>query len=602
MTLHFTGKGVESQIKIHLQTESFHNASGEVSVSFVRKMIRCCGFLLILAFSLRSEGCMDIEQLEISEGHVFILKCPTSYEDEVVIVNWTRELNQDWDAGIKIIDQSLWFFPVKESHSGNYSCYYSDKDVPCEAHFSISVSKSKCPQPTSEVILMKNTNARLPCDSEDMRTIDKLNSVSHVGWTWMKDCSPLSWAEKTVKLRFSRVSEDDKGVYTCLMNFTYNGTSYTVAQSKKVFIHTSPVPQKPKVIKPRQETLVVKLGSKQVLNCKVFVGPGSCEMDAVESTRPYWMMNNMFTEDYPQHFVAHNGCTTENNVEYRHINLTILEVQQEFLNIPFQCCVLNSVGHDNGTVILIQSSQKWLYWTLAVFTAYAIVALGFLLFYWFKVDLILAYRTLSPCLKQQNDGKLYDAYVSYLHGDDHRVSSATTFALHVLPEVLEDRLGYKLFISGRDALPGAAVHDVISETVGKSRRLIIVLPSQAFTRPSDNEGGLLNKMPPEHLSLNNNITATDADLSESSQLNWGPYECWVGLYDALVKECLQVILVQVGGEVDDALFPESLRYVRHTQGILKWKEHYTSEPNGRFWKQMRYRMPPVQKTRTAVMV
>lgn len=141
---------------------------------------------------------------------------------------------------------------------------------------------------------------------------------------------------------------------------------------------------------------------------------------------------------------------------------------------------------------------------------------------------------------------------------------------------------------------------MISETVGKSRRLIIVLPSRVFTKSSDNEGGLLNKIPPEHLSLNNNITATD--LSESSRLNWGPYECWVGLYGALVKECLQVILVQVGGEVDDNLLPESLLYVKHNQGILKWKQHYTNEPNGKFWKQMRYRMPPVQKARTTVMV
>lgn len=560
-------------------------------------MIQCCGFLLILAFSLRSEGCMDIKQLEISVGHVFIIKCSNAYEDEGVIFNWTQELNQDWDEGIKVIDQSLWFFPVKESHSGNYSCYYSYNDEPCETHFSISVSKSKCPQQHLPVFLTKNTNRHLLCNSEDMKTIGKLNSVSNVSWTWMKDCSPLNWAEKSATLRFSSVSEDDKGVYTCLMNFTYNGTSYTMAQSKKVFIDTSRVPQKPRVIKPRQEIVHVKLGSKQVLNCKVFVGPGSCEMDNVESTMPYWLMNNSYTDGYPQHFVTHNGCTAENNVEYQHVNLTIIEVQQEFLNIPFKCVVHNSVGHDIGTVILIQPSQKWLYWTLAVSTAYVVVVvMGFLLFYRFKVDLVLAYRTVSPCLKQQNDGKLYDAYVSYLHGDDHSVSSATTFALHVLPEVLEDRLGYKLFISGRDALPGAAVHDVISETVGKSRRLIIVLPSQAFTRSSDNEGA------PEHLSLNNNITVTDADLSESSRLNWGPYECYVGLYDALVKECLQVILVHVGGEVDDALLPESLRYVRHTQGILKWKQHYTTEPNGRFWKQMRYRMPPVQKTRTAVMV
>lgn len=138
-----------------------------------------------------------------------------------------------------------------------------------------------------------------------------------------------------------------------------------------------------------------------------------------------------------------------------------------------------------------------------------------------------------------------------------------------------------------------AIPDAISETVGKSRRLIIVLTPEAFTKTSENKVGLLQKMPPEHLSLNNNIT---------SQLNWGPYECWVGLYDALVKECLQVILVQVGGEVDEALLPESLRYVKQTQGILKWKQHYTINPNERFWKQLRYRMPPVPKARRGFMV
>lgn len=53
------------------------------------------------------------------------------------------------------------------------------------------------------------------------------------------------------------------------------------------------------------------------------------------------------------------------------------------------------------------------------------------------------------------DGKLYDAYVSYPRVDDHSVSFATTFALHILPEVLENQLGYKLFVSGRDALPGS---------------------------------------------------------------------------------------------------------------------------------------------------
>ncbi|KAI5107439.1 interleukin-1 receptor type 1-like [Silurus meridionalis] len=430
-----------------------------------------------IAHQFSAEQCLSFtEHLEICAGQVYILNCGSIFENNVVNVNWTREQTQDWDTGIKIINQSLWFFPVQESHRGKYTCYY----------FSV--------------------------------------------------------------------------------------------QEVYAFINA---------------------GSKLVLNCKVFVGHGSCEMDRAEFHNLYWLWNNSFMEDLPQHITT-NNCTTEDNVEYLYSNLTIMEVQQEFFNIPYYCVILTSYGYDNGTVTLIQYSQRELYCTMAVLVAYAAVALGFVLFYMFKVDLVLAYRNLSPCLKQQNDGKLYDAYVSYLSEDCQSVSSATDFALKVLPDVLENQLGYSLFISCRDAPPGTAIHDVISETVGKSRRIIIVLPPQDLARPS--KGELLNKMPNKHLSLNNNITAIDPDVSELSGLNWGPYECWVGLHDALIKECMQVILVQVGAEVDDALLSESLRYVKNTQGILKWKQCYTKKPNGRFWKQMRYRMPPPRKARTAVMV
>ncbi|XP_027008231.1 interleukin-1 receptor type 1 [Tachysurus fulvidraco] len=541
------------------------------------------GILLTLSLFLQHGGCMNTKQLEISAGHVFILNCSLFHEDEVVSVN----MEQDWDAGIKVIDKALWFLPAQESHSGNYSCYYSNIDGPSEIHFSISVAKHECPPVPKPVYLKKSSNQHLDCDSEVRR------NISIVSWTWMKDCRPLRNANSQ-KIKFHPVLEEHKGVYTCIMNFTLNGTSYTFAKSiQAMLFEPGPVPQKPRVIKPRQETLAVKLGSKQVLNCKVFVGLGSCQKDRVEIS-PYWLLNGSFVETNPYLSFVEN-CTTENNMEYRHSNLSISKVQKEFFNIPFKCIFHGSYGHDSGTIILIPAGESELYVPLAVFTAFALVALGVLLvLYKFKVDLVLAYRSLSPCLKQQNDGKLYDAYVSYLYADDHRVSFGTTFALHVLPEVLEDRFGYKLFISDRDTDPGTAIPDAISETVEKSRRLIIVLTPEAFTKTSENKVRLLQNMPPEHLSLNNNIT--------TSQLNWGPYECWVGLYDALVKECLQVILVQVGGDVDEALLPESLRYIKQTQGILKWKQHYTINPNERFWKQLRYRMPPVPKARRGFMV
>ncbi|TSM60586.1 Interleukin-1 receptor-like 2 [Bagarius yarrelli] len=389
-----------------------------------------------------------------------------------------------------------------------------------------------------------------------------------------------------------RTVEDGEEIEISLSSFSVSARFW-----RKVRYHMP----KPRVIKPRQETVAVKLGSKQVLNCKVFIGPGSCETAHVEPISPYWLMNNNIIESKPDEISVEEYCTTENSLEYHHSNLTIFRVQEEFFNVPFQCVILSSLGHDNGTVVLIPSGEKDLYVIIGVFTAFALSAL---LCYLFRVDLVLAYRSFSPCLKRQNDGKLYDAYVTYPQGVDHSVSFATTFALHVLPEVLENRFGYKLFISERDATPGTAVPDVISETVGKSRRLIIILTPEIFTNTSQNQVELSNKLSSECLSLNNNNTSATKHPNpfDSCQPNWGTYECQVGLYDALVKECLQVILVQVGGDVDEAWLPESLRYVKHTQGILKWKQNYKNKTSGRFWKQMRYRMPPVQKDRSGFMV
>ncbi|MEQ2183217.1 Interleukin-1 receptor-like 1, partial [Goodea atripinnis] len=53
------------------------------------------------------------------------------------------------------------------------------------------------------------------------------------------------------------------------------------------------------------------------------------------------------------------------------------------------------------------------------------------------------------------DGKLYDAYVAYPNrgafGFNEEVEE---FVLQTLPKVLEQACGYKLFIAGRDCLPG----------------------------------------------------------------------------------------------------------------------------------------------------
>lgn len=60
-----------------------------------------------------------------------------------------------------------------------------------------------------------------------------------------------------------------------------------------------------------------------------------------------------------------------------------------------------------------------------------------------------------PFLVLDLDGKLYDAYVAYPQPCDLGFSKdVETFALQTLPHVLEKACDYKLFIAGRDCLPG----------------------------------------------------------------------------------------------------------------------------------------------------
>ncbi|XP_053563633.1 interleukin-1 receptor type 1 isoform X3 [Bombina bombina] len=247
-----------------------------------------------------------------------------------------------------------------------------------------------------------------------------------------------------------------------------------------------------------------------------------------------------------------------NGTEYtisRTINYTL---QAQLANIP--PTILNPT---NNVVEVTLDANMLPYLTFLILPV-LVVIIVILIFKFFKVDIILWYR--ATCLPKTviKDGKLYDAYVMYPKSTkDHYNHAMDIFVFRVLPEVLEKRCAYKLFIYGRNDLPGQAITDLIDEAISQSRRLIIVL---------------LNTYGKNRLEDN--------------------FEQHLAMYDALIRDKLQVILIELEKITDYSQMPESIKYIKQKKGVVRWKGQFNDvslSPSTKFWKNIRYRMPPTNK-------
>ncbi|CAM4599172.1 unnamed protein product [Leuciscus chuanchicus] len=494
-------------------------------------------------------------------GLVFNLQCNRNGQN--VSVSWSRVPSQSLGniTGITIKDNMLWFLPAELVHSGEYSCFSRNGNETQEMIFEVSVQNETCPL-MNRVDDVKSTE-ELICFLPHVFELDPGAEV-----TWRKNCHPLKGENRTVV----PVNRSDKmvGLFTCFVNFTFEGLNYSAAQTTNLYsLPPDFVVTKPKIIFPKQETHTVTLGESFNLSCKALVGKND-----MEETQMYWMSDSDSLD------LSYKSSTVKESEQlYKHSDLSISEVTAEYLNTDLICVVQHPAGSDFGVARLILASQKEHHYWIGLGLVSLVTLLGAVAFF-FRVDLVLVYRDVCSSSAVCRDGKSYDAYVSYLHGDQLISSSAMTFALHFLPEMLEDLYGYKLFISGRDELPGEAVHEVIADRMSRSRRLIIVLTSQSQTD-----------------ATKKSLISDDAvQLEESSSAQMcAAYEQRVGLYDALVKQGLKVLLVQVEDGVEEDLLPESLRFIRRTKGILRWRQNASDRANRRFWKYVRYHMPPAQR-------
>ncbi|KAL8170100.1 UNVERIFIED_CONTAM: hypothetical protein K2H54_063245 [Gekko kuhli] len=86
-----------------------------------------------------------------------------------------------------------------------------------------------------------------------------------------------------------------------------------------------------------------------------------------------------------------------------------------------------------------------------------------------RLNVLLWYRNHYGDL-EINDGKLYDAYVSYANATDD-----IKFVNFIMKPQLENRYGYKLFLDDKDVLPNSEPSADLIMNVSRCRRLIVVL-------------------------------------------------------------------------------------------------------------------------------
>ncbi|XP_068536227.1 interleukin-1 receptor-like 1 isoform X7 [Anas acuta] len=454
------------------------------------------------------------ESYDAMEGEALVVKCPR--RNSAVKVTWyhtdTKKIIPEEEEGSRIfsLGRFLWFLPNSVEDSGNYTCvtHYPNNSTK-EFNMSVKVHPYKEGICFPSRILYPNDTrrGRIVCP-----TFDNYKNATMI--QWYKDCRPLHgerYLKKDKYIFISDLTKEDDGYYTCHFTYTHRGNVFNVSATRIFISEAKHLSLPAQILFPKEKDVIeVELGAPLSLKCQARLGIKKQPIDVVS-----WDVDNnpvIYTDTSRFHEETHffEGQAQE---YYKEATLHISEIKEEDLQSNFTCVVVNEMGNTRATVTLQLKAQY---------------------------------------------GKIYDAYVIYPRSYGNEANFVEYFVHQIMPDILENKCGYKLCIYGRDTYPGEDKASAIEKRIQKSRRLIILLTHQ-----------LLN-------------------CKEFA------YDQHVALYNALIQNNTKVILLEMERMETYETLQESLKYIIKKQGTVKWKEQHTVHPqssNSKFWKCVRYLMP-----------
>ncbi|XP_051008689.1 interleukin-18 receptor 1 [Acomys russatus] len=508
--------------------------------------------LWILIVKGASKDCTNRPQIYVVAGEPFYLKhCDMSasvHKNETAAIRWFKghgshedvELNTASSPRITLHSNVLEFWPVELEDEGTYFSQVGND----RRKWTLNVTKRNENSCFSEKVVNSKCievekSLHIKCENPDYSELIYDTSL-------YKNCKEQFKAPKVLK----NAEFGDEGYYTCVFSVRRLGKQYNITKTTNVTVVKGNNKITPAILGPKLDTVGVEVGKYAELNCTALLNKNDLF---------YWSIRKEDRSDPNVQEDANKTTWISEGKLHASKTLRIWKVTEKNLNVSYNCTVTNEEATDTKRFILerkeitdIPSHVFMRGIIMAVFISVAAVCVVILCVI-YKVDLVLFYRRLVDRDETLTDGKTYDAFVSYLKECHPENGEEYTFAVEILPRVLEKQFGYKLCIFERDVVPGKAVVDEIHSLIEKSRRLIIVL-SKSY-------------------------------LMKESRL-----ELESGLHEALVERKIKVILIEFTPASSITFLPPSLKLLKSYR-VLKWKADKSLSHNSRFWKNLLYLMP-----------
>ncbi|NWT01941.1 I18RA protein, partial [Mionectes macconnelli] len=523
-------------------------------------------------------GCSRVEPqiwYRAINGEEFVLQCALPDRGATHIYNNSlpnqHKVKWFWhqkdEETLKVIKESsnlslqgdaLWFKPVRDNASGMYMCTIWEK-LPClKIVLEVQTKKAaKCSgYDTNTLYLLAGSGNSITCPGTKCYSHIKKPDVK-----WYKDGHQIKLRKSrpSLKLKHNEIYlnptyDKDAGIYVCDYTLYDNTTKWTMRTAVTVEVTAKNTIHPPNLLYPNGVVILeAELGKPLELECHVQFG-----FETVSSMRVTWKQNNeenineklnQETSVYPKGLKGHILLNVA----------TLKEVTEKDLRSNFTCFAENSVGNATA-VIQLKRKQKvlFLYVLCSATSALFAFVLCTVFIYQHWIEIVLMYRSYLVHNESSGDGKEFDAFVSYAKLDcsdrDSTLISEEKFALELLPDILENKYGYKLCILERDILPGGAYTDEVVTAIKQSRRVIIILSPAYVSGPSI-------------------------------------FELQAAVNCALEDKRIKLVLIKFQAFQEPETLPPAVKKALRILPVVTWKSFISAPSDKKFWKYMRYHMP-----------